>query len=65
MKSIFKSPLRSEFEVKICEIAICFTLNVKLKPFSDQSFTFHLAILLNEHSISVLLTVSNDAQIWS
>ena len=65
MKSIFRSPLHSVFEVKICEIAIGYILNVKLKPSSDQSFTFHLAILLNEHSISILLTVCNDAQIWS
>ena len=65
MKSIIRSPLRSEFEVKMCEIAICVILNVKLKPFPDQSFTFHLAILLNEHSIGVLLTVYDDAQIWS
>ena len=49
----------------MCEIAIYVILNVKLKPFPDQSFTFHLAILLNEHSISVLLTVYDDAQIWS
>ena len=65
MKSIIRSPLRSEFEVKMCEIAICVILHVKLKPFPDRSFKFHLAILLNEHSISVLLTVCNDAQIWS
>ena len=51
MKSIIRSPLRSEFEVKMCEIAICVILHVKLKPFPDRSFTFHLAILLNEHSI--------------
>ena len=53
VKSIFRSSLCSEFKVKISEIAICFTLNVKLKHFPSRSFTFHLAILLNEHSTSI------------